>query len=1021
MAEVTYRSPGFFEAEIDLSEKAAAVPSETPAGLIGTSPFGPAFTPTRITSLSDFTSMFGDAGVDRSSAYYAAQEYFKFGSEIIFIRALGAGANTTTADITATTTKGTVKAAGFVITGSTAFVGDSRGKGCVQFITAKHAVCDLVDESYPIFVQNDSFPQASGDSTHVNLVRGVLLLASGTRVQILNESEAYSVANASDDIATIGSTSTFKLVISSSSPGYGTADGQTGIKIYTASLDPDSNNYISKILNTSPLLFQQSEHLLYTHFPVDMLLASASIDAGSIAIVSGSSNTSAASGDSTLKFNTAFGNFNTRYSAARTSMFISQPAGLIAQDLFYFETLAHGSETNTQVKVSITNLRRSDDPANPYGTFTVQVRDYLDDDLNIKILEQFSNCDLNPNSDNFIIRKIGNKKLYFNFDAVSTSERRLVFEGSLSNQSKYIRVIGTSALEKGLIFKAALPFGFEGLPVLKTSDSLTSVSTSTAISRRLELVGSVTSHTGSILPPIPLRFKVTSGDVKSPASYVGEAGDAETADPRLFWGIQFERIDTQLQPNAGARGNLIDNFVKFAGISKLDTLTTGSSAGVFCNNRFTLSRVALYNQLAPAGNLDTTITANITGTVNQHILNSAYIRNGVPDATNYTINDATLGANRLTFASLLAATDTVQFNRFTDFMKFTNVFYGGFDGTNILNPDMFALNDKSTSSEAGGLASGVYNIGLDTTANSFGTSTSNSAVSSYKSAVDIITSKTTSRINTLVIPGIRDSAITNYAAKKVKDYSLAFYIMDIPSYDDDGTRIFDTVTQPDVTKTINAFSARSINNRYVGTYFPDVTALTSTSSGTRRVRMPASVVALGALAQNDLLSYPWYAPAGFNRASLSSVTGLATRITSNDRDSLYDARINPITTFPGAGYVIFGQKDLQISKSALDRVNVVRLVIELSRRISKIGLRYVFELNNANTRARFAADITNELIAVQTQSGVDGFSVIMNETNNTSIDIEDNKLNGRVTIIPTRAVEYIAIDFIIANSGVQFI
>ena len=1020
MAEVTYRSPGFFEAEIDLSGNAQTVPSETPAGLVGTSPYGPAFIPTRLTSLSDFTRVFGDAGTDRSPAYYAAQEYFKNGQELIFVRVLGAGANSLSSEITTTTTNGTVKAAGFAITGSTAFVDDLRGKGCVQFITAKHAVNDLVDESYPIFVQNDSFPQASGDNTHVNLVRGVLLLASGTRVQILNESQAYSVANASDDIATIGSTSTFKLVISSSSPAFGTADAQTGIKIYTASLDPDSDNYISKILNTSPLLFQQSEHLLYSHFPVDMLLASASIDAGSIAIVSGSSNTSAASGNSTFSFNTAFGKFNTRYSAARTSMFISQPMGLSAKDLFYFETIEHGASTNMHVKVSITNLRRSVDPANPYGTFSVQIRDYLDDDLDIKILEQFPNCDLNPSSNNFILRKIGNKNLYFNFDAVSTSERRLQSAGSFSNKSKYVRVIGSADLEKGLIPKNSLPFGFEGLPVLKTSDNLTDATTG-APPRRLALVGSVTSHSASILPPVPLRFKVTAGNVKSPASYVGQAGDSETVDSRRFWGIQFERIDTQLQPNAGARGKLIDNFVKFAGISKLDMLTTGSSAGVFCNNRFTLSRVALYNQLVDGGNLNTTITANITGTVNQHMLEAAYIRNGVPNVTNYTINDATLGANRMTFASLLVADDATPFNRFTDFMKFTNVFYGGFDGTNILDADMSALNDKATSSEVGGKATGTYNIGLTTSANVFGSAASNSAVSSYKSAVDILTSKVTSRINTLTIPGIRDSSITDYAATKVKDYSLAFYIMDIPAYNDDDTRIFDTVTQPDVTKTINSFSGRSINNRYAGTYFPDVTITTDTKSGTRRVRVPASVVALGALAQNDALSYPWYAPAGFNRASLSNVTGLATRLTSNDRDELYDARINPITTFPGAGFVIFGQKDLQISKSALDRVNVIRLVIELSRRISKIGLRYVFELNNVDTRTRFSSDIKNELIAVQTQSGIEGFRVVMNETNNTAISIDENKLNGRITIVPTRAVEYIAIDFIITNSGVEFV
>ena len=942
MAEVTYRAPGFFEAEIDLSGDAPVVPSEKPAGIIGVTPYGAAFLPTRITSLNDFVSKFGDAGLDRSPAYYAVQEYFKNGDEVTFVRVLGAGANSTTSDITETTTKGTVKAAGFAISGTAAFNSDGRSKGSVQFITAKHSVNDSTDESYPIFVHNDSFPNALGDNTTVNLVRGVVLLATGTRMQILNETQSYSVANTDDDIATLGTNSTFKLVISSSATAYGTTDGSAGIKIYTASLDPDSDKYISKILNTSPELFQQTEHLLYTHFPVDMLIASASSATSAIAIVSGSSNTSATSGDSTIDFQTAFGKFNTRFSASRTSLFLSQPYGKTAKDLFYFETLAHGNATNNQVKISITNLMRSTDTANPYGTFTVLVRDYYDDDVNIKILEQFSNCDLNPSSDNFVLKKIGDKKTFFNFDASSTSERRLKASGTYANKSNYVRIIGTDDLKIGLIPQSALPFGFEGLPVLKTSDSITDTTTTQA-SRRLALVGSVTDHTASIVPPVPLRFKVTSGDVKSTATFIGQPGDSETVDARQFWGIQFERITSQLQPNAGACGQLIDNLVKFAGISKLDTVTTGSSAGAFCNNRFSLSRVSLYNTIASGNTLDATITANITGTVSQHMLETAYIRNGVPDSPNYTINDTTLNGDRITFATLLAATDTTPFNRFSNFMKFTNVFYGGFDGTNILNTDMSELNDKSTSSEFGGLASGVYNIGLSTTANTFGTSTSNSAVNSYITAVNIITSKVTSRINTLTVPGIRDTAITDYAFRRIRDdYQLAFYIMDIPSYNDSNTRIFDTTTQPDVTKVISNFLTRGVNNRYTGTYFPDATIITSTAGGTRRVRVPASVVALGAIAQNDKLGYPWYAPAGFNRASLADVTGLATRLTSDDRDVLYDARINPITTFPGAGFVIFGQKTLQSTKSALDRVNVVRLVIEVSRQVMKIGIKYVF-------------------------------------------------------------------------------
>jgi phage tail sheath protein FI len=253
----------------------------------------------------------------------------------------------------------------------------------------------------------------------------------------------------------------------------------------------------------------------------------------------------------------------------------------------------------------------------------------------------------------------------------------------------------------------------------------------------------------------------------------------------------------------------------------------------------------------------------------------------------------------------------------------------------------------------------------------------------------------------------------------VRDYARALYVMDIPTYTDSGARIFDATVQPDVNYTIQQFAGRSIDNRYVATYFPDVNLVDSTSG--RRVRVPASVAALSALAQNDRLAFPWYAPAGFNRASLTDVTGLATRLNSADRDSLYDARINPITSFPGAGFVIFGQKTLQISRSALDRVNVMRMLIELAGRVSKIGLQYAFEQNTASTRARFVSQLTPELTLIQSQSGIDSFSITMDETNNTQTDIEQNKLNGRIVIVPTRAVEYIAVDFVITNSGVEFV
>jgi phage tail sheath protein FI len=190
---------------------------------------------------------------------------------------------------------------------------------------------------------------------------------------------------------------------------------------------------------------------------------------------------------------------------------------------------------------------------------------------------------------------------------------------------------------------------------------------------------------------------------------------------------------------------------------------------------------------------------------------------------------------------------------------------------------------------------------------------------------------------------------------------------------------------------------------------------------TRKIKVPSSVAALAAIGYNDAVSHPWYAPAGFNRGALNFVTSTAVRLNSNDRDFLYDNRINPITSFPGTGYVIFGQKTLQVGKSALDRVNVRRLVNEVKRTVSNIANVFLFEQNNAATRSAFVAQVNPALALVQAQQGIEGFRVIVDETNNTQADIIANRLNGRVIIIPTRAVEFISIDFIVTDNGASFV
>lgn len=1027
MPEQTFRSPGFFEQEIDLSARQGTTLG-IPAGVIGSSKMGPAFVPVTIGTVFDFENRFGTLDPDLFGPY-AVREFLKHRNAVTFVRVLGAGANATESDLLNTEVMGTVKSAGFVLE-STA----TANSGTVQFLCAAHDLNSAETAGFPVFTDNVSHEGATGK---VNLVRAVLLTPTGTRFEILDHNQAY--APATDSVATVGGVSVlgepyFKLAIRSTSGASFSADeGNAGVRIFTASLDPSSKYYVSKILNTNPDKFQEVEHLLYLDLPVESEICSASGDVGSLALLSGSAGTTTAGGDTTTPFRNLFGKFNTRYTTPRTPAFISQPFGATEYDLFHFETISDGAASNNDFKVSIANLRKSTDPANEFGTFDVQVRRFTDTDTAPEILEVYPGCDLNPRSENYVARKIGDKKVYFNFDTTDENEQRLIVQGKYPNRSSRVRIVMNEAVEKGTIPGLALPFGFRGIPVLKTNDFLTDDQLRVLVDRHgndigssgLRLAGlnaSATPASGSIMPPLPLRFKVTRGAVAggSPA-FTGQPGTSERTDNRFYWGVKFERMPlTGTVQNAVLNSNvsdvpnpLIRAYTKFQGIAKLDTLVTGAGADEFNNNKFSLSRVALYNDLSSGEITD------VTGTAKEHMLQAAYIRNGVPSSVDYTIDD--LGRNRITLATLVHTSSAV-FNRFQEYAKFTAPFFGGFDGVNILDRDNRLLSDRAASSDDGGKADnfvgGLGLVGTDNAAMS-GKGKDNNIVAAYRAATKILTDEISSNINILAIPGIRDVLVTDFAMEQVRAYGLAIYLMDVLNYDTDSNRLFDgTRVKPDVRETSEQFDSRAINNNYVASYFPDVFLQDPVNN--RPVKVPASVAALGALGFNDKVSYPWFAPAGFNRGALADVTNVVTRLNSEDRDVLYDSRINPIATFPAGGFVIFGQKTLQQAKSALDRVNVRRLLLEVKRLVSSVAKGLLFEQNDAVTRSKFVSQVTPLLGLIQAQSGVEQFQVVCDTTNNTELDVEANRMNGRIVIVPTRAVEFISIDFIITNSGVSF-
>lgn len=1040
MAEQTFRSPGFFEREIDLTQRTTEIVG-VPAGVVGTAQKGPAFVPVTVGSFLDFENKFGSLDPEKFGTY-AANEWLKNRTALTYVRVLGAGANSTTTDISNTQTAGTVKNAGFRLSGSRSD-SDGRYDGTVQILAALHNPTANEEYGMPIFTDNSSVD--AGRALGVYLTRAMLMTPSGSRFEVLDHNASYAGVSTTDDTAKIrpydgtSEQGMFKLVLSSAAgSSFASDESFNGIKIYTASLNPDSKHYVGKILNTNPDRFNEEQHYLYADFPVEDEIARVNEEStdATVAILSGSSLTNAGAGGNGTTFTELLGSFNTRYQTARSTSFISQPFGSEEYDLFHFEALDDGIAGNRKVKISISNLRRSTNVKDPYGTFTVLVRDYYDTDTDMKVLEQFSLCTLNPADENYVGTKIGDFKAFYNFDAETDSERRLNVSGKRPNRSAFVRIVMNADVEDGEVPAAALPFGFRGLPVLKTTNSLTDGSgflsegsMNDVNGTRLNLVGAGTelAFTGSIMPPIPMRFKASRGAVSSSPAFTGDPGSLELADSRYFFGIKFERVPSEnvvtnavLKANgSGERNRLLDAYSKMLGIAKLDMLVTGSGADSFNDNKFTLSRVAFYNQPTDSDEaLDTAISLHLTSSAAEHMVQAAYIRNGSLSKPRYTITDSGYGIERLTFASLIAGKEAAPFNRFTDYMKFTNMLYGGFDGLNLLDRDQRKMNDKSSDVEgkADGSASGY--IGLSA-ASSPGAGKDNNIVNSYRSAIKIITDPFATRVNVVVIPGQRSEYITDYAIEKVKEYSKAIYLMDMKPYDDDSNRLYDdATTRPNVRKSVEKFEGRALDSNYTATYFPDVIIedeLTGES-----VNVPPSVVALGALGYNDRVAYPWFAPAGFNRGALASVLNTEVRLTAEDRNVLYEARINPIANFPDGGFVIFGQKTLQQAKSALDRVNVRRMLLEVKRIVSDIANGLIFEQNTPATRARFVQLTKPKLASIQGNQGIDSFKVVMDSSNNTAEDIEQNRLNGRIVLVPTRAVEFIALDFIITNSGVSF-
>ena len=281
--------------------------------------------------------------------------------------------------------------------------------------------------------------------------------------------------------------------------------------------------------------------------------------------------------------------------------------------------------------------------------------------------------------------------------------------------------------------------------------------------------------------------------------------------------------------------------------------------------------------------------------------------------------------------------------------------------------------------------------------------------------------------NVIAMPGVTQNLVTNHLLDMVEERADALAIVDLPfvyTADTENSASAESRNSFTVAQAINDLQARNINNSYGAAYYPWV--LIQDTINNRTLWAPPSVAAMGALSTTDRIAAPWFAPAGFSRGGLSEgaagipVLEVSRRLTSDDRDDLYEANINPIAKFPAEGIVIFGQKTLQQTASALDRINVRRLLIFLKREISFIASRLIFAPNTRDTWTRFTQQATPVLDSVRSQFGIEDFRLILDESTTTPDMIDRNIIYAKLIVKPTRSAEYFAIDFVVTNSGAAF-
>ena len=967
MAELTFKSAGVSLREIDLSGQTQPTPVGTPAGIIGTANRGPAFVPVLVANYQQFSNKFGASDGEKFGPV-AMYEWLKNSQAGVYLRVLGAGdgkTRTTSGDNT-----GKVSNAGFVVGSKQVQANGDIGVNPYalgDYFGRTHFLGCFMSESAGSTFLSEAGTQTS--TTAVPIIRGVLMTPSGVIASLSGSSQYQGNTLPATTAATnlVGfmtgavarTQQTFTLYLS----GHKSSDAYANS--ISASFNPTSPSYFANVFNTDPTKIEDAGHYLYTHYEVY----------DQYAVPTGSGLTSVGKWPQagydiediafvltgTLAQNVGsatvpnFESFEDRFQTAFSPYVTSQKFGGTSYDLFKVHALDDGAYANTKLKISVRNITPSTDPTSLFGTFDLFVRDFSDTDENPIVLESFVGLSLNPNNEKYVAKAIGDMHTYYEFDREQGAQK-LVVDGLYPNVSNYIRVAVTDVVQNREVPGDSLPLGFRAPWYLRTSGSVATGGAN----------GSITS---AVQPPVPFRKKVTAG-----------TGNSIRTLPYAHWGVQFEVNDSLAEPNKNTYADgTVESHTKYFPKFHTEWYNPWSgdttAADTFNNNKFSLEQVQVYTT-----------------------------SDDLPDSKLWTSAsyNRTPGASA-TFGRFLKPTDLTD-SVTRRFAKYSFFLQGGFDGVNAFDNDKAKLTNVAAKRE------------MDYTATQFGPL--GSTVASYRKAIDILGEKADVDIQLLAIPGLREPGVTDYAIDSVENRFDALYLMDIPERNTADVVITGSGDTVSVNLTANSLSNRSLDTSFAAAYYPDVVVTDPTTK--TNIVAPPSVAVLGAFSLNDKVAYPWFAPAGFSRGALSDVVETQVKLNRTNLDTLYSANINPITTVQGTNTpIVYGQKTLLARSSALDRVNVRRLLIEIRRRVRAVANTILFEPNRDSTLARFSALVDPILKQIQSQQGVDRYKVKIDTTTTTQSDVDNNTIRGKIFIQPTRSIEFVSLDFVVTNAGAQ--